>query len=343
MQARQTGTRHAGTWAMPAFQPLPFLAHRHLQTIIAAKVYLPREPPSVRRLVGLPEGDRIALEVSTPRGWQPPAPTVVLIHGLCGCHRSAYMMRLAFKLWRCGVRAIRMNMRGCGSGKGLARQPYHSGRSEDVRAVLEALLADTPQSPLLLVGFSLGGNMALKLAGELGKTAAALLRQVIAVCPSADLAACARLFALPRNRLYERHFMRRIRADVADRQARFPDEPRVELPRELSLYAFDNLYTAPLCGFRHADDYYARCSAAPLVPGITIPCRLLFAADDPFIDATVFDHIALPSNIQVVRTSHGGHLGFLGRPGLPGGYRWMDAMLLQWLGAAAGGRIKDQR
>src|SRR4029453_9162833 len=111
---------------------------------------------------------------------------VVLLHGLCGCHRSAYMRRLAYKLWRCGLRAIRMNLRGCGSGKGLARQPYHSGQSEDVRAVLDELHAETPQSPLQLVGFSLGGNIALKLAGELGNTVAASLQQVIAVCPPAD-------------------------------------------------------------------------------------------------------------------------------------------------------------
>jgi hypothetical protein len=244
------------------------------------------------------------------------------------------MMRLAWKLWRCGVRAVRINLRGCGSGKGLARQPYHSGRSEDVLAVLVDLHQSTPQSPITLIGFSLGGNIALKLAGELA-AAATYLKQVIAVCPPADLAACSRLLSQPANRVYERHFMRLLRAAVLERQTRFPDLPRVELPQRLSLYAFDNLYTAPRCGFRDADDYYARCSAAPLVPRITIPCRILFAADDPFIDATVFDGQALPANVQVVRTARGGHLGFLGVPGRPGGYRWMDALLLEWLGVSS--------
>jgi predicted alpha/beta-fold hydrolase len=208
-----------------------------------------------------------------------------------------------------------------------------------VRAVLDELHAEIPQSSLQLVGFSLGGNIVLKLAGELGNTVAASLRQVIAVCPPADLAACARLLAQPSNRLYERYFVRLLKADVAERQARFPDVPRVELPPELSLYTFDNLYTAPLCGFRNADDYYARCSAAPLVPGITMPCRILFAADDPVIDATVLAQVELPANVQVVCTTHGGHLGFLGMPGRPGGYRWMDALLLEWIGAADGGCV----
>jgi predicted alpha/beta-fold hydrolase len=313
------------------FRPLPFLTHRHLQTILAAKMYLPLEPPSVTRLVRLADGDQIALEISTPHGWQPDAPTVVLLHGLCGCHRSTYMRRLAYKAWRRGMRAVRMNLRGCGSGRGLARQLYHSGRSEDVHAVLRLLHADIPDAPLTLLGFSLGGNIALKLAGELRDTAAAYLQQVIAVCPPADLAACVRLLAHPSNRLYERHFMRRLRADVIDRHRLFPDLPPAELPQELSLYAFDNLYTAPRCGFRNAEDYYARCSAAPLVPDITIPCRILFAADDPFIDATVFDGVKLPASLQLIRTQYGGHLGFLGWPGRAGGYRWMDTLLLDWL------------
>lgn len=128
--------------------------------------------------------------------------------------------------------------------------------------------------------------------------------------------------------------MRRLLAAVAERHRLFPDLTPVNLPDRLSLYRFDNLYTAPQCGFADADDYYERSSAAPLVPRITLPCRILFAAADPVIDAAVFDGVALPSNVEVVRTSQGGHMGFLGRPGRPGGYRWMDACLLDWIGAA---------
>jgi predicted alpha/beta-fold hydrolase len=320
------------------FVPLPLLANRHLQTIVAAQVYWPIEPPSVTSLVHLQDGDHIALEVSTPRQWSVDHPTVVMVHGLCGCHRSPYMIRMARKLWRRGIRAVRMNLRGCGSGRGLARQPYHSGRSEDVLAVLTALRQGTPRSSTSLIGFSLGGNLVLKLLGELQETASEYLTQAIAVCPPADLAACSRLLSQPANRLYERHFVRLLRVDVTYRHARFPDLPWVELPEELSIYTFDNLYTAPQCGFADAADYYARCSAAPLVPRITIPCRILFAADDPVIDATVFDGVDLPANVQVMRTSHGGHLGFLGLPGRPGGYHWMDAVLLAWVGASGSHR-----
>jgi hypothetical protein len=316
------------------FRPLPLIANPHLQTIIAAQVYLPIEPPAVTQVVQLLDGDGIALEVSTPQGWHPEQPTVLLVHGLCGCHRSPYMMRMAHKLWRRGWRAVRMNLRGCGSGVGLARHPYHSGRSADVLQVLQALRQDTPGSPVSIIGFSLGGNIVLKMAAELGSRAAMYARQVIAVCPPADLAACSRLLSQPANRLYEQRFMRLLRAAVADRHARFADLPRVSLPPQLSLYEFDNIYTAPQCGFRDADDYYARSSAAPLVPRIALPCRILFATDDPFIDATVFNAVDLPSHVQVMHTRHGGHLGFLGLPGRAGGYRWLDTVLLEWIECA---------
>lgn len=331
MQAEHGAARRGACATPGTFRPFPLLAQHHLQTILGAKLSWPVEPPSVTTLVRVSDGDQLALAVSTPASWRSEAPTALLIHGLCGCYRSSYMMRLAYKLWRRGTRVIRMNLRGCGSGKGLARQIYHSGRSDDVQAVLEVVRRETPRSPLSLIGFSLGGNLALKLAGELRADVATYLRQVIAVCPPADLAACARLLAQPANRLYERYFMRRLMADVAERHAHFPDLPPLCLPPDLSLYAFDHLYTAPMCGFRNADDYYARCSAAPLVPDITIPCRILFAADDPFIDATVFDGVALPANVQVLCTRRGGHLGFLGTPWGSGGYRWMDTRLLAWI------------
>jgi predicted alpha/beta-fold hydrolase len=244
------------------------------------------------------------------------------------------MQRLARKLWRFGLRAIRMNLRGCGSGRGLARYPYHSGRSADVLAVLESLRQTTPQSPVTLIGFSLGGNIVLKLAGELSAAVPDNLQHVIAVCPPADLLACSRLLAQPANHFYNRYFIRLLCAEVIDRHRCFPDLPPPTLPTELSLYAFDDCYTAPQCGFRDALDYYRQCSAAPLVPRLTLPCHILFAADDPLIDAHVFDGVALPPNVQVIRTRYGGHLGFLGRPGRAAGYRAMDAQLLAWITAS---------
>lgn len=319
---------------MVAFDPLPLLSGPHAQTIIASQISLALAPPSVTRLIRLADGDQLALEVSTPAGWRPPAPTVVLIHGLCGCHGSPYMIRMARKLWCRGIRAVRMNMRGCGSGEGLARHPYHSGRSDDIRAVLDDLRQSTPPSTITVIGFSLGGNQLLKLAGELQSTAPDYMTQAIAVSPPVNLADSVRAFSKPTNRLYEKRFIRLLKAAVISRHTQFPDLPSVSLPDSLSLYEFDNLYTAPQCGFRDAEDYYAQSSAGPLIPRISIPCRILFATDDPLISTSIFGHLTRLPKVQLHATAQGGHLGFLGIPGRPGGYRWMDAQLLNWIAIA---------
>ena len=325
-----------------SFRPFPLLGRPHVQTVVAAKLNLPLAPPSRRHVVDLGDGDRLVLEVSTPPAWRPDQLTVLLIHGLCGCGRSPYLLRLARKLYRRGVRAARMNLRGCGPGRDLARKPYHSGRSDDALAAVEHLRRHSPQSLVALVGFSLGGNIALKLAGELGMAALGRVEQVIAVCPPVDLAACSRRLSQPSNRFYERLFVKLLHADALRRHTRFPDLRLPAFPQRMSLFDFDEIYTAPQCGFTSARDYYERSSSAPLLPRIAVPCRILLAADDPLIDAAVLDTLPLPPNVQVARTALGGHLGFLGVPGRPGGFHWLDWRLLGWLSGMHGLSLTDR-
>lgn len=302
-----------------------------MQTIVAAQLRFPRPPPSTSRLVEVSGGDRVVVEVSTPEAWRHEDPTVVLVHGLCGCARSPYVARLARKLHRLGIRTARMNLRGCGPGRGLAREPYHSGRSNDLLRVLEDLQGEGPRSPLTLVGFSLGGNMTLKLAGELGEAAHRLLRQVIAVCPPVDLQASSRRLSRPENRLYENVFVRLLRQDAHYREGLIAGRPPLALPRRLTLREFDDVYTAPRCGFDSVLDYYTRASSAPLLERIQTPCRILVAGDDPLVDASVLRDLRLPGHVQVLWTERGGHLGFLGMPGSPGGFHWMDSVLMAWV------------
>ena len=311
------------------FRPTPLLANPHLQTIVATQIRLTRPPPSTTLLAPLDDGDQLALEVSTPEGWNPGDRTVLLIHGLCGCQESNYLVRIAKKLFLKGVRAVRMNQRGCGTGRGLARYLYHSGRSEDVLTALRTLRETSPVSSV--VGFSLGGNMALKLAGELGTAAREYFDHLVAICPPANLLACAYLISRPSSRIYDQFFIRLLRRMVNDRHALFPDLGPVDLPEELTLYGFDDVYTAPHSGFVNALDYYTRSSSAPLVSNIHVPCHILFAEDDPFIDPDALDGVRVPTNVEVVRTRHGGHLGFLGVPGSGDGFRWMDAQILKWV------------
>jgi predicted alpha/beta-fold hydrolase len=312
----------------PTFRPFALLRHPHLQTIVSTKVHRPYRVRAETICVPLPDGDHIALRVSTPATWSPQKTTVLLIHGLCGCSRSPYLLRLTRKLSARGLRTVRMNLRGCGEGAPLARQFNHAGRSDDLREVLAFMTREHPSSAIVLVGFSLSGNIALKLAGELGDAAKNLLRRLIAVCPPIDLVACSRRLSAPGNWFYRRYFCKNLARTVAARHARFPDLPPAELPSRFDLFEFDNSYTAPQCGFDDASDYYRRSSAAPLVSRIRVPCEILFADDDPLIDSTSLDNTSVPEGVRVLHSARGGHMGFLGRPGSPMGYHWLDSFLL---------------
>lgn len=324
---------HKKAATRPVFRALPLLRSPHMQTIVA--MMWPQRGEwfsSTHHLIELADGDKLAVVVSTPTDWRPGRRTVVLVHGLCGCHGSPYMVRLAGKLFVRGLRAVRVNHRGCGSGVGLARRPYHSGRSDDVRAVVQWLAREEPRSPITLAGFSLGGNLVLKLAGEDGDAPTPGLDSVIAVSAPIDLDACATLIGQPRNRMYDSYFVRRLVADANERQRFFPDLPPLGFPQRLTVRIFDDLYTAPRSGFRDANDYYARCSAAPIVSHVGVPTLVMTARDDPFIAVAPFEALPPRPNVELHITEHGGHLGFLGFTGRAWSFRWMDDVLLEWIG-----------
>jgi predicted alpha/beta-fold hydrolase len=313
------------------FEPFPFITDPHRQTIIGSFFNILMEPSSERKIIRLPDGDRIAFEITTPKEWKPTDLTVVMIHGLCGSHRSPYLVRLSKRLESQGVRAVRINMRGCGSGKGLARQMYHGGRSEDVFEVLKQLKLETPDSPTVLVGFSLGGNIALKMTGELSALAKEFLIGVIAVSPPVDLYSSVVLLGLSDNEIYEKYFVGLMRDDVHYRHKKFKELPRINLPRNLKLYEFDQLYTAPFYGFRDARDYYEKCSAAQYISDIAIPCKILLAEDDPLVSSSSLDYLKLPKHIDIFKTKKGGHMGYLAHPGEGKGLYWLDALMMDWI------------
>ncbi|MES2272713.1 MAG: alpha/beta fold hydrolase [Chlamydiota bacterium] len=313
------------------FDPFPFIHDPHKQTIISSVFNFLFEPASDQKIVPLPCGDKISLEITTPREWAPGGLTVVLVHGLCGSHKSPNLVRMAKRLEPRGIRTVRFNMRGCGSGKGLAKQIYHSGRSEDVFEAIKALKKEHPDSPIVLIGFSLGANIVLKLAGELNELAREFLTGVIAISPPVDLYSSIQRFGQPENALYERYFYRLLRADVYYRHRKFKDLSPVDLPRDLKLYEFDQLYTAPHCGFKDARDYYNKCSAAHVVEDIALPCKILLAEDDPIISSSSLDGYNLPSNVSIFKTKKGGHMGYLGNPTGVKGLYWLDSLLMDWI------------
>jgi hypothetical protein len=199
-----------------------------------------------------------------------------------------------------------------------------------VREVLTFVGRWSPSSPLGLLGFSLGGNIVLKLAGEAAGDPIPGLRLVLAAAPPIDLARCSEMIARPQNRLYELHFLKELLGQVRLRRRHFPDLPRIRFPQPLTLRVFDDLYTAPSAGYDGVDDYYHRASSLPYISRIAVPTLILTARDDPFIAVGPFERLGAPGPVEVRIVDRGGHLGFLGPDGA-GGIRWAEQRLVEWL------------
>jgi predicted alpha/beta-fold hydrolase len=317
----------------PSFRPLPLLGNPHVQTVLG-NLLSGRTAglPAEHHQIPLPDGDRLLLHDSVPPGWRDGDRMALLVHGLGGSHRSGYMGRVGRHLFQVGFRVARLDLRGAGRGASLARRSYHAGCSADVRVAAEALLRRHPKSPLTLIGFSLGGNIVLKLAGESKDRPLSGLARVAALAPPIDLEACAALLAQPRNRFYESFFVRGLLAQAHRQRRFFPDLALPRFPRRLTLRRFDDLFTAPRGGFSDALDYYRRASALPLLGQVDVPALLLTARDDPFVAVGPFEGLARFAKLEVQIVPQGGHLGFLGPDGA-GGIRWAERRLLDWVSA----------
>jgi predicted alpha/beta-fold hydrolase len=317
---------------VPEFVPHPWLRNGHVQTLVGRYLGGPRVTlPSVYHEIDAGDGDRLASLTSTPEGWRPGGPSALLVHGLSGCARAPYVVRVAHRLWNRGVRVVRMNLRGAGSGFGRARGIYHAGRTEDLRRVVEWMVRRAPDSPVALVGFSLGASLVLKLAAEAATSPLDNLDCVLAANPPIDLAACCRHMREEGQRVYDLNFARRLRADVARLHRAFPELGPPDLPKSLTLFDFDDHYTAPRNGFAGADDYYARSSVASRIPEILVPGLVVHAADDPFIPAETFRRVPFPSHLALELITGGGHLGYLSHRPWMGARRWLDARITAWL------------
>jgi len=312
------------------FTPLPFFTSPHAQTLLSAMPTPQRTLRASTVIVQLSDGDQIACRVSTPKSWQPHHPTAVLVHGLCGSHRSSHLVRLTNKVFRRGYRVVRVNMRGCGAGQGLARMMYHGGKSDDILEVVKLLKHQTPDSEILCVGFSLGGNLVLKMGGDLAEETKSLVSRVIAVCPPIDLETCSKRLGYRQNRIYERYFINNLMANLRFRHRLF-DIPKIDLPKKLSMTQFDHLYLTKHWGFNSGKHYYHAASSLYVLDKIIVPCDILFSLDDPIIDCSMIKEINLPDNVNVWTTQAGGHMGFFGIPGRRGGMRWLDTQLMHWI------------
>ena len=299
---------------------VPLFRSPHLQTVAAHYWKRPESSVAIeRRLVETEPGVQVLVESQRPPGNC--VGDVVMVHGLEGSGSAGYMRSLSAAALSAGYAAHRFHMRTCGGTEHLCQTLYHAGLTSDLLAVLRQL-----GRPAFLVGFSLGGNVVLKLAGELADGASEVIAGVCGVSTPLDLAACAGRIAQPDNRVYETRFVRRMRARLC---ATGRYSPR-DFDGLRSVMDLDDRFTAPSFGFGNAANYYRTQSAIGYLAAIRVPTLLIQAKDDTFIPFEIFESSALRANprIQLIATEHGGHLGFLGRRP----HRlWADHAIMNWI------------
>jgi predicted alpha/beta-fold hydrolase len=341
------------------FLPRRFLRNGHLQTL--AGNFLPRQcvlPPAAAHIVTVEpqNGDLLATTTGAERfaqaqsdahvrgashvlchcHWQANPQqclTVILLHGLEGSSQSQYMIGNAARLWAAGCNVVRMNMRNCGGTEDLSPTLYHSGLSADIAAVMRALGAEKGLQAFALVGYSMGGNLVLKLAGDLGANAPGYLKAAVGVSPAMDLAASADALHDVSNRIYEFKFLVGLRRRFRRKAQLFPEIYSTEgLEKIGTLRQFDDRITARYSGFLGADDYYARAASSRVASQIAIPTLVLHALDDPFVRMLPPTRAALLANahVRLVETTHGGHCAFLAPAVEYDGY-WAEKTLLDFL------------
>jgi predicted alpha/beta-fold hydrolase len=289
----------------------------HWQTLFAwvGRRQFPRLPPPVPRYFDTEPNARVMAHCH----WQPAPrhhPTLILLHGLEGSSSAHYMGGMSDKAWALGWNVVRLNQRNCGNTEHLSRGLYHSGLTHDPMFVMRELIDVDGLPAIAVAGYSLGGNLALKLAGDFGAEAPTELKAVCAVSPTMDLAGCVKALERRQNYPYQWNFVRNLKARMRRKAAAFPDEFSLDpLPRVWTVRQFDEAYTAPYHGFRDAADYYHRASALRVVDRIAIPTLVLTAEDDPFVPTEPFRDAAVQGNprITCVVTPHGGHCAFVER------------------------------
>jgi len=313
------------------FRPLPLLSHPLAQTIIGSFGCPLKGAPSEVWTTPVEEGNAVDSKHSVPEHWTPGDPIVVMTHGLSGSTESRYMVRMSRWLFREGKYVVRVNHRGISCDKIKSRILSHGGVTSDLLALIKEVHERFPDSPMTLIGFSVGANMVLKLLGELGHEAHQYLERAIAVSPPVSLYDSALRFNWPVHALIQRSFSKKLKELVRTIEQEYPSLEPVHLPKNMTILDFDEHYTAPMWGYRDAAEYYEKNSSGRYVSNIDLPCRILYSLDDPLVSGENIEALECPSVVEKYKTEHGGHLGFLGYTGRMFDFRWMDHILMQWI------------
>jgi predicted alpha/beta-fold hydrolase len=319
-----------------------FVAHPswqggHAQTIYgwANPRYFPRLPKPTLRYFDVDHDARVVAHCHWhPKPWR--HPTILALHGLNGSSDAHYMRGIALKAFEQGMNVVRLNQRNCGNTEHLAAGLFHSGLTWDARRVVEELATVDGIEAIAVAGYSLGGNLALKLAGEYGDEPPPALRAVCAVSPIIEISPCVAALEHRRNFLYQWNFVKDLKRRMRRKARAWPGRFDVSLlARIRTVRDFDEAYTAPYFGFADAEDYYYRASAMRVADRIRVPALIVTAADDPFVPLQPFrdPKIAANPSITLLACEHGGHCGFIAQPaGEDDGY-WAERQIVDFASA----------
>lgn len=293
----------------------------------------PRLPAPVPRWFDVAPDARVLAHCHwQERPWTRPA--LLVLHGLEGSSSAHYMRGLADKAVAAGFNVVLLNQRNCGGTERLSAGLYHSGLTTDPMVVIRELIEVDGVRSIVVAGYSLGGNLALKLAGEYGDGAPRELKAVCAVSPTLDLARCVEALEQPQNLLYEWNFVRSLKRRMRKKARLFPGRfPTERLGEVRTVRMFDEVFTAPHHGFRDAADYYHRASAMRVIDRVRVPALIIVAEDDPFVPPEPFRDPLVTSNphITVVMTKHGGHCGFVTEPRDGDDGYWAESRVLEFV------------
>ena len=316
------------------YVPLPRWAGGHKMTLYAwaRRRAFPDLPAPEERLFDVSADARVLAHCHWQRDRQH-CLTLIALHGLEGSSEAHYMRGIAAKAWARGFNVVRLNQRNCGGTEHLCAGLYHSGLTADPLFVLRELIERDGLTRVAFAGYSLGGNLALKLAGELGAAGPQQLVAVAAVSPVMELETCVRAIERPENRIYEWNFCRNLQARMRRKARAWPGKYDLNgLWKVWSIREFDERYTAPHHGFAGASDYYHRASAMRVIDRVAIPALIVTAEDDPFVPPEPFrdDRVRSNPHITTVITAHGGHCGFIGESNGYDGY-WAERMVVDFI------------
>jgi uncharacterized protein len=292
--------------------------------------FFPNLPASAPRYFDVAPGTRLLADCHwQTRPWT--RPTIVLLHGLEGSSSAHYMLGIADKAFRRGMNVVRLNQRNCGGTERLSAGLYHSGLTSDPMAVIQELIDLDGLPAIVVAGYSLGGNLAIKLAGDFGGSAPPALRAVAAVSPTIELIQCIEALERRSNWMYHAHFVRTLKARMRRKARLFPEQYALNgIARIRTVRAFDEAFTAPHHGFKDAADYYHRASAMRVIDRVRVPALIITAEDDPFIPSEPMrDPLVLQNRwIKVLVTQHGGHCGFVSDVALGNEGYWAETEIV---------------